>query len=383
MYNNCKEQLIVLFDKRIVLFLLFLVCSIFLFIFTLQANLMAKIPQDFEAYYYAAKAFFAGGNPYSVPEVNRINDTKLVLPFLYHPYFLLLFAPLIKFSIENAARIWLFFNFAAAFYLLWLWHSIYKGGYKAFLLLFLLFFSFNYVLAINFRTGNVALLSAALIWSAFYFLLKENAFGFLIFLFLTFMFKLFPIVFFPLIFFIPAQKRKNLGKLIVGLIAVWLLPFLFRPRLLIQYLNRLVSIPTEGGPISPCSYSLITDVVGRWGLFSTNIIYLIWVGLAIYFLWQGIKKLDWRKDRLTIINLSLLTFIIVVPRFKDYSYVMAVPVVYKMVMGNILLIFLPFMGLINSIRYSNYYLTSYLSFFIALIFWVCLVYNILRKKSEG
>lgn len=345
--------------------------------------LLPDIPQDLEVYYHAAKTFFAGGSPYDVAEINRMENTKLVLPFLYHPYFLLLFSPLIKFSLENAAKLWVFLNFAVVFYLLWLWNSIFNGKYRIFLLLLLSFFSFNYVLSINFYTGNIALLAAALLWTAFYFLLREKSFGFLIFLFLTFLFKLFPIVFFPLIFFIPAEKRKNVGKLIAGLAGVWVLPFVFRPQLLIQYFSGLMSVPVESGPLSPCSYSLIADLAAEWGPFSTNIIYLIWASLAVYLFWQGLKKLNWPADKLSIINLSLLTFIVVVPRFKDYSYVLAVPVVYKMIIDNIILVFLPFMSVLNFIRYSNYYLTSYLSFFIVLIFWVYLVYNILRKRAEG
>lgn len=372
-------------NKRLTLLMLFLVGAVFISLYISFTKPFDKVPWDFSTYYFATKTFFVGGDPYSVPEINRINNVKISLPFLYHPYFLLLFCPLIKFSLESAAKIYLLFNILMIFYLLWLWHTLFEGKTKIFLLVFLFFFSFNYFLNVIFGSGNIPLIEAAILWSAFYFLLKDKPLLFVVLLLIVSIFKIFSVFLLPMVLFSSAERRKHIGKIILGSIAIWLLPFLFVPRLFFPYIERITNVAFEKGMINPCSYSLIVDIFERWGWydeFLPNLIYLIWVGIVLYFFWQSLRKLQWKKDKLNMVYLCLLTFIITVPRFKDYSYVLAVPVAYEMILKNIQFIFLPFFNLFYFVDRSHYYIFSYNPLFTVTIFWVYLICSLGRKSTE-
>jgi hypothetical protein len=77
-----------------------------------------------------------------------------------------------------------------------------------------------------------------------------------------------------------------------------------------------------------------------------------------------------------------MSFVIAAPRFKDYSYVLAIPVAYGMILKNIQFIIPPFFGFFGFIHRKKIYFDIYYPFFGILIFWGVLVFQISIKKGS-
>ena len=361
-----------------------IVGTFFIYLFASQGILMEKIPWDFEAYFYAAKTYFMGGNPYDGKIIHEMTGYKNGLTFFYHPYFLLFLGPLTYFSLEKASFIYLAFNAAIILYLIVIFQRWFDRDLKIYLFLFLFFGAFNSALFITFNSGNVSLIEATILWTAFYYLVKERPMAFTVLIFTAALFKIFPIIYLLMLLFIPKVKRKHVGKVLAFLVAIWAIPFLFRPSLFLQYVNNVINPPVERGIINPCSYSLIVDVIQNLTnrQYFAFYIYLLWVALVICFLLLSLRALNWEKDKKNIIFLSVLSFIIAAPRFKDYSYVLAIPVAYGMILKNIQLIIPPFFSFFGFVHRKKIYFDVYHPFFAMLIFWGVLVFQILIKKGS-
>jgi hypothetical protein len=345
-----------------------LVGAFLIYLFVSQGDyyFFKRIPWDFEIYFEAVKTYFAGGNPYNHP-------------IYYHPYFFIFFLPLIGFSLQNAAIIYLGLNIALLFYLLLLLNKIFEGHLKVVLFIFLLVGAFNHALFLTFNAGNLPVIETALLWTAFYYLTKENAPGFTLFIFLVSLLRIFPILLILLVFFLPREKRSHIGKVFLLFIFLWTIPFLFSPSLLPDYITGLLRVPPDRGINNPCSLSLIFDIMKGRGV---PYLYGLWIILVLFFFFRSLIKLNWDTDRLTIIFLSLLSFALIVPRFKDYSYVLIVPAAYGLIIKNISLVIPAFWGYFDFIRIKSIFFADYHPFFALMIFWGSLVYQT-EKKSKA
>ncbi len=373
-------------QKNRTLFLLFIFGGLFLFLYASHIKLFEKEPWDFKTYYYSAKTFFAYKNPYSVQEINQLHGTDIWHPLPYHPYFLFIIAPLLHYDLKTAGTIYLVFNLIVIFYLLWVWNALLGGKTKILLLLFLLFFSFNRSLSILFNSGNISVIVAAIIWSALYFWKRENAVLFTLLIFIAMLFRVFPVLFLSLVLLYPREMKIRAAKTAIVCIIIALLPFVFRPPLLIQYIDTLSKMPLELGCINPCSYSVFVEAANRIGIqweHLPHLIYILYVIVILLFFLKALRKTDWKKDKIQTINLFFLTYILVVPRFKDYSYILAVPVVHEIVVKNVQLVFFAFFNVFDFIHKSNQFIADYHPFLTIFIFWIYYVYCILSTKEQG
>ena len=144
-----------------------------------------KLQWDFKVYYYAAKAYVAGLNPYDVKTLSEIaQDPRILhlkLKFTYPLVTLLFF------------RLFLFVDYNTAFYLflglkcilliglICLWRKEFLKIEADLLFYFFCLLAFNGAIYLDMRSGNICLLEQFVLWLAFYFLLRRRLLLFCLF----------------------------------------------------------------------------------------------------------------------------------------------------------------------------------------------------------
>ena len=81
--------------------------------------------------------------------------------------------------------------------------------------------------------------------------------------------------------------------------------------------------------------------------------------------------------------LSILTYVMIVPRFKEYSFALVVPVVHQLIIKHVELVFLPFIHFFGPIYHQHYFTKEYSAFLGMVIFWLYYVVKLLRTKAAA
>ena len=288
---------------------------------------------DFQNYYYTAKAYTQGINPYDRQAVGAMAEQPL-FKFFYFPLSLQIFTPFTQLSYRAAAVIFLSIKCCLLAYLIFLWHVVFleKSADPWFLLFCLL--AFNATIYLDLQAGNVSLIEQASLWTAFYFFLRQRYFLFSIFVVVAAIFKLSPL-FFGLLLLLLDKRRRYRALLVYGftVLVIATLAWLTDPQLLRQFFpHALQEMSPEAGIVNPGILLLIKSFVTllRTKYFIAypgplqGAIYFVSLFMIVALSWKPFQKLDVShdEDAKLAINLMCLVFVLVSPRFKDYSYVM-------------------------------------------------------------
>ena len=186
-------------------------------------------PWDFETYYYAASAYRAGLDPYLLQSLTAVAGKPIELPFLYPPATLLLFLPFTYLPLGAASLAWLSLKCLIAGFVLWIWWRDFLRPVPPDLFLVVALLGFDLALLWDLRTGNVALVEQALLWSGFlaYVRGRFSIAGLLIGL--ASIFKLYPVVFLALLLSPPIRPGKVISigfglAVLISVIAVPVVP---------------------------------------------------------------------------------------------------------------------------------------------------------------
>ncbi|TFF96358.1 MAG: DUF2029 domain-containing protein [Promethearchaeota archaeon] len=292
---------------------------------------------DFKIYYFATKYFMNGQSPY--------NEIYLGLPYVYHPLTLYLFYPFTLCPFYIASFIFLVLKNIAFLFLLYLW--IFKFLEKDDNPQFFIFFSliaFNTAFFIDLMAGNIATFEALFIWFAIFFFLKGRKYYLFVLciIFISY-FKLTPILILFLLIF--SKDSKRFIYLIIGFtifFLFFLIPAFYNPLLFGDYLHYIQTVTREIGPKNPSTLSLISfllmPLVNNYIIslelsvissFTLSIIsFLLILTIIIHWkinIWKFQKHYySPQKQRKIIISLFFLVYCLVVPRFKDYSYIIMI-----------------------------------------------------------
>ena len=295
----------------------------------------AHVQQDLQVYYYAARAWLAGLDPYDNAVLSVLAGRVIELPFVYPPFTLPLFVPLAQLSEPTAAALWVILKGALLAGLLALWrvHFAPPDARMAHLLLFCLL-AYNTALFVDFSTGNTTVLEQAAIWVGLFFLLAGRPALFCLCIVLASAFKVTPLLLLPLLWLGRGRHRTLhlalalLAYALVSAAAARAAPALFQGflrNLLVQGANA-----GERGAVNPCSLALAQDLArlltGRSsGLWP----YLLYALPAIAVLWTTIRALR-RLSRAAptagrariALYLALCAYALILPRFKVYAYIL-------------------------------------------------------------
>jgi hypothetical protein len=295
---------------------------------------------DFDAYYYALKVKDVGGNPWEHGELVKMAGGA-VSPALYPPHALEFFR-LFAFADVNTAK--LAFLAAkvcclAALFPLWLTVFVRPGARGWFLAFAAL--GYNAALCRDLVVGNVSVFEQTLIWFGVWALLRGRLGAFCLLIILAAQFKVLPIVLLGLVLLTDSPRKWHHfgGSLAVcALIAAGV--FWWDPtgsRTFVKLMSDM-GLMERGGAIHPCALMLLGDIAAavakasdfadelaaRRAAYVAYILYALVVVVAFVLAAR-------RRDLRSKVFLGMLTYALIAPRMKDYSYILVLVPTFELV----------------------------------------------------
>lgn len=312
---------------------------------------------DFKVYYSAADCYRNHLNPYNTDILYTNNSNVASLPYMYPPIVMYYFLPFTLFTMKTASMIYLSIKIICLFLMIYVWSKIFD--LRKYLPVFLIYsiFAFNGALHKDLYTGNITIFESLMLWLAVYFFIKDKLGLFSILVILLSTIKIMPIVFLGFLFFSPDKNRL---RYFIGSSALFMayigLNFLLEPFYMHQYISSFAqNAIKEGGIANASSLEFFKSVSAIFKIQEHSIIPMIMyfvfvlliVGYTVYFIYPMRKDRNTEKRNLIIFTLTMAALLIL-PRFKDYSYVIVLlPVFYV---------------LTKSIKGNNFYLLIILTF---------------------
>ena len=300
---------------------------------------------DFQKDYYWAKAFVHGLNPYDVKTVTSLAD-RPHFPFLYMPLSLFFFVPFTLLSCETARMIALGF-YVTVLLITFMAFSRRLIALRDLLGLFSLFavLAFNGAINKSIHTGNVASLESALIFLAFMCWLKGRHTWFLICIFAASIFKLTPLFFLGLTFFNTTPRWRSAAIFLGVFLLAEAIPFRAMSISLHEWLPY-AKVNVGGcqcfgyGFINPSALCMLKDLLTKGGTVVVlkpliSAVFTLWV-VAVFFVTIRAGIFLFREgrgeSRVDLVVLAILCYALVLPRFQDYSWVLLIPAVFRVLM---------------------------------------------------
>ncbi|MBN1759019.1 MAG: DUF2029 domain-containing protein [Chitinispirillaceae bacterium] len=290
---------------------------------------------DFRVYYYAAKAFLAGNNPYDLTVLREVAGRDDMYNFVYPPLTLVLFVPLTLLGFAGATVSFLLLKTVLFFCLITIWCRCFLKEKKigGIFLLFLLF-GFNAAVFEDLKVGNISIIEQILLWGGLCCYVSGKYIRFGILVSAAASFKLLPIVFLLLLLFTDYPKRYLYTVTFFMLFAAVLgSTAIVQPALFQGFLANSSQVIGEGGASNPSLFTLVRIVLQRIGettgvRFTGRAVLIIWLpcvlvigGTALPAMLR-LQRTGGDDSKILLITLFCLSFSLLHPRFKDYSYIL-------------------------------------------------------------
>lgn len=303
---------------------------------------------DFRALYLIAKAHQQGTNPYDPAAVSSAIGISMPLPFVYLPHAIYLFYPFTWVSLPMAGAIYLLLKTAGIALLVILWLRIFR--FREHLGLFLVFLPFALGAGViaDLRAGNISIFEQALIWFGFYLFLRGRTAGFCLAILCAASFKLIPILL--LGFLLTTGGRRDIAYAICfgGLFGLLMaLNYIVWPELTSSFLQNVRNLNGERGIHNPSTWAFLQDATS-WlqshaQLSLPKLVPLaVYGGMSLFAVVISFKALQRSKvcrvkdAVLWQICLTCLLYAVVVPRFKNYSYILVIaPAFFVLLSGRL------------------------------------------------
>lgn len=292
---------------------------------------------DFRTYYYAAATQASGGNPYDVNELNHHSNGLTVLPFIYPPPALTFFRPLASLPFVSAYYLWLALKILLAAGLIHIWRKNLLGEKDGLVFALFMLLAFGATFYIDFVTGNVTIIEQALLWLAIVMLLRGKPLEFCIALILASAFKLTPIVF---VLLLPLLKVRKAREYLIGTVAASVaaaaLSYFLSPVAWSRFFAQISAADEAGSLGNPSALALCRDITSsvadKWATVLPDAIpvaiYLAGVVVILLVALRALRRIRQSSPPdtdLIIVFLFCLTFALIMPRFKTYSFMLLLP----------------------------------------------------------
>lgn len=291
----------------------------------------SREPWDFTTYYFAAKAFGDGLDPYALDALSHVAGRTIELPFVYPPVTLALFLPFTALPLMTASAIWLVLKVALLGYLVWLWHRHFLQGAGLSTVIVATLLGFNLCVLWDLRVGNVALLEAACLWTGFlcYIHRKHSLTVYLIAL--GSMFKLLPVLMLSIVLFMPLSIAARLRLSVAGVMVV-LGSALLPAGLASAWMSAATSSSDLVQPmtVNPSALAVAERIVQAFELPSSAAfllsigLYLSWAALVLLLSIRPLLNIQRTGPPGEHVTAVLLLWLLVMPRLMVYSYVLAI-----------------------------------------------------------
>lgn len=295
-------------------------------IFDLGANQTNNF-WDFEVYYYAVDSDL---NIYSDGFAPEISGEHGALSYKYPPLTKYLFAPFTMMDIGTAKLVWFTIIIIISGLLVYVFSRMIRQNMPPYLWLVLLF-GFNACLYTSLQTGNINVLVCLLVYLGFANYLSGNYKWFIVCILMGGIFKFAPLVFLVLLWFEGERKLLYTALLcVMGYVGLNALTPEFP-----EFVDGLLAGTGERGIINPSLYTFYGDI--QLYLSIKLDIALNWLDEILYFIsivviaglsWKSLRRAETKSEKLVIV---LLTGLLILPRIKNYEYLLIIPIAIMMV----------------------------------------------------
>ena len=314
-------------------------------LFAVIAASPQKFERDFATYYYAAAAYAGGENPYDA----RLNEGGTAGPtrvmFVYPPHILPLFGWTNGLPYEQARLIWLAAKGAFLLLLLLLWSKILKPDRPDVYFYAFAALAFNGAVLIDLTTGNVTIIEQALLWGGFFAFTKKRWLTFALLVAASALFKVTNGLFLLLLASMPLRKTgPSLAAGALGLAAPLAISLARWPGLFDAFLKNAGGLMQQGerGSSNPCLWAFLADTrdvmasLTGWEIrvYAVEALFVLHALFVLLLTSRAVRTLirtGGADGLLVAVALSSLAFPLIVPRFKDYSFVLLVPAAYMLI----------------------------------------------------
>jgi len=296
---------------------------------------------DFKAYYYAARAYAAGMNPYDIvvtAAVGEYSDSRGSFRFIYPLPLLFLFLPLSLLRYPTALHLFMIAKCALLGGLVYLWGKEFLEDRPDLSFYLFCIVAFNSPLYIDLRAGNVAIIEQCALWLAFYFFLKRRLLLFCLFILIPATIKITPLLFLSLLWFLEDRERHLyfFGSLLIFVVTLSLF-HLCTPVLFASFLFQAGRTVVKAS--QPSTFALLGDLLGQLGMNirpaaaeRTHLVLFFAVAVTVLAVtWRACVALrSWRlisKEKI-LIFLACTVYAVVLPHFEDYSYIIVLVPAY-------------------------------------------------------
>ncbi len=377
MYQSLLVYLKQLYERRLWILAVVFVAYVGITVYDIATK---SRQHDFATYYFAAKAYGQGSNPYDLDVLSSLAKREIQFPFLYPPISLRFFSVLSFVEYEVAYNVFLFLKVLALAGIVILWGKYFcdTDGERTLMLLFSTL-AFDQTVLRDLTTGNISLFEQVFFWLAFLFLLKDRFTLFAVFIFVAALFK--PLA---LLMLLPLALvlKKNVTKpfLLVTLLfgLVHGLSALLGPDLVREFLYR-AHLPHDGLVSNPSSLEIMRITANLYpqlqSIFGPSTYVIMYAVFVTIILGMSVLILP-RLDVKTGIMCALLVYALIVPRFKNYSYILLiVPAMFAV--ANLIR---TTTGRIIAIFFTCTIFTVYQPFVVAMSFFGVFVYDSVMKR---
>jgi hypothetical protein len=302
-----------------------------------------KYQWDFATYYRAGQAVRAGLNPYDLGSLTEVAGTEVGFPFAYSPIVLPALSLFSRLEFASAYQLFLTLKAVSLAALVFLWTRRILDREARLPFYLLCVFGFGGAIYADLSSGNVSIFEQLGLWMGFEALRRNRPILFSFLVIAASLFKLTPAAFLLLLVIPGLPRRAGTFMAAAGaFVAVNGLTFLAAPNLYRDFLSVAGQLD-DRGVINPSTLALLRDLgdllarkgipvsaVAEWSVFAA------FAGVIVLVTWLALRRHGTEDSRLQI-TLACLAFALVMPRFKNYGYILLIPPAYlvlqKMVKG--------------------------------------------------
>ncbi|MEW5702182.1 MAG: glycosyltransferase family 87 protein [Candidatus Zixiibacteriota bacterium] len=310
---------------------------------------------DFRVYYYAARGYPVGVDPYNPQEIQKFAPSCPLLPFVYPPPILTAFRLLAELPYDVAYYVWLGLKVLALIGLIFIWRRYLFRDAAPLPMVLILLLGFSGTIYMDLMTGNISILEQFLLWSGIVLLLRGRLLAFSALVILAASFKLTPAVFLLLLVFSPSPRRwRFLVGSVAASVGLLALSYFADPSLFMRFVDAAWRIDERGTDGNPSLLALIRDLgeqvfpasampwaqPGLFLLYGAAVIAILWVSIRS---WRRLRTVSAGDADLATLHLFCVTYALVMPRFKTYSFIMLLPAAFYALKRNAHLAAFPFL----------------------------------------
>jgi Glycosyltransferase family 87 len=297
----------------------------------LQSHHLQNLQRDLKVYYNSPLLLAEGQDPYG--------DGGFVFPPIYLQIFRFFSSP---FTYDQFYWVFLVAKILTFAILLAIWKKCFLKETQLHIFAIFVWLGFYSTVLIDFQAGNVTVFETMILFLAFLCYLKNYLYLFVFLIILGASIKITPIFFLILLLLTPNRYSLRYFTLgCVGFLAYAMLNLILFPDLTKQFISQAmtrITDETDTGFVNPSSLAFINDTLtsslDHFSLIpSPMLVDVVYLAVCIWILWTswtawGLVKITDQRNNYNLsflVLFSILVYALIMPRMKNYAYMIAIP----------------------------------------------------------